>query len=162
MKQYPAQSTDLKLLILKIKKRSIMSLLASKHLFVVFQLITIIDDRSFPLLALLFNKPILRSKHTRRRNVKSIENLPHRSILSIVVGCCKIVCCPDISTTHCVPSSSSVRRKREKLISTRSSRVSFSQVFTRVVPSRRRLFSTLCFRLEFISTLINVPVYFRL
>lgn len=35
------------------------------------------------------------------------QQITHRSILSIVVGCCKMVCCPDISTTHCVPSSSS-------------------------------------------------------
>lgn len=39
------------------------------------------------------------------------SKIAHRSILSIVVGCCRIVCCPVISTTHCVPSSRSVMRK---------------------------------------------------
>jgi len=83
----------------------------------------------FPPLILLFDKASDTTKQVFQvyENKESIENLSHRSILSIVVGCCKIVCCPDISTTHCVPSSSSVTKKKKKVNiddSTRSSRVS--------------------------------------
>lgn len=47
----------------------------------------------------------------KKKEEKKFKSSTHRSILSIVVGCWRMVCCPDISTTHCVPSSSSEKEK---------------------------------------------------